>query len=406
MLSIRALSVTAAALALAACEPSPFEPVEPTRLGVAVPPELALRAIEPDALTLLASVDGRPVETLRQGDRWELTATVAPNSTFDVTLQWCYDDGEEPGEDCPLPLGSLTRVVAIDRSDRTLAVGFDDFVRDADEDRDGASNYVELRDGFDPRNGNLCPDCRDDVDLTIVRRVTRPQIDGRYFNGSDDTRVDVWAEAQLADRRGRLFIDQSLSGTADVGLTGRENDVDPPKWGAMHDGRDLFVFVLGEGVPKSPRFDSDDPRDDDATELFVATPDGTVQIVVPVRDEDGGSNSGERGAVYVDDDFDGGDDDVDADEAAARFADAIDDGDLRVATCTCDDERDFYELAVSLDWLGLEPGDVFGLEVQRDDDDDGDAVDARWGWRAAPGSGRELGGGSFDTALPGRAVLE
>lgn len=406
MPSIRALFVTVAALALAACEPSPFEPVEPTTLTVPVPPELALRAIEPDGLTLLASVDGQPVETVRQGDRWALTARVAPNSTFDVSLQWCYADGEEPDDDCPLPLGSLSRVVSVDESDRTLSVGFDDFVRDADEDRDGASNYVELRDGFDPRNGNLCPDCRDDVDLTIVRRVTRPQIDGRYFNGSDDTRVDVWAEAQLMDRDGRLFVERRLAGEADIGLTGREDDVQPPKWGAMHDGRDLFVFVLGEGVPKSPRFDSDDPRDDDAVELFLATPEGTVQIVVPVRDGNGGSNVGERGAIYVDDDFDGGDDDIDAASAAARFEDAVADGDLRVATCTCDDERDFYELSVSLDWLELEPGDVFGIEVQLDDDDDGGAVDARWGWRASPGSGRELGGGTFDTALPGRAVLE
>ena len=403
--SIRPLGVGVLLLGLAACEPSPFEPAAeapagPLTIGVGVPPELATRSIEDERLSLVASADGRALTSVRRGDTWELEMTAAPGTTFELELEWCYRDLDDldgiegVDDDCPLPLAVLSRPVAVGTSDLRIPIRFDEFRSDFDEDEDGAANYIELRDDFDPRNDNLCPDCRTDVDLTIVRRAERPVIDGSYFNGSGDAREDVWGEAQLEDREGRLAIDTLLQGAGTgIGLSGRENDDQPPKWGAMHDGSDLFLFVLGEGVPKSQRFGADGgagAADNDSIELFLQTSSRAFRLVIPVADEDGGSNRDEDSDLFLPSGADG-----------TGSRDAID-----YATCTCENERDFYELRISLDWLGVGSGDVIGIEVQINDDDDGGAVDERWGWRAEPGSGRDVDSGSSDGSLPGRALLQ
>ena len=402
--AIRRLAAGALLAGLAACGPSPFEPVEESTgtrtIGVEVPPELAARSIENERLSLVASADGRALTSARRGDTWELEMTAAPDTTFELELEWCYrdldglDGIEGVDDDCPLPLAALSRPVAVGTSDLRIPIRFDEFRSDFDEDDDGAANYIELRDDFDPRNDNVCPDCRTDIDLTIVRRAARPIIDGSYFNGSGDTRLDVWRDSQLDDREGRLAIDTLLQGAGTgIGLSGRENDTQPPKWGAMHDGSDLFLFVLGEGVPKTQRFGDDGgagAADNDSIEVFLQTASRSFRLVIPVADGDGGSNRGEDSDLFVSDGF-----------AAGGAFDAIE-----FATCTCEDERDFYELRISLDWLEAGSGDVIGIEVQINDDDDGGAVDERWGWRAEPGSGRDVSSGSPDGSLPGRALIQ
>lgn len=45
-----------------------------------------------------------------------------------------------------------------------------------------------------------------------------------------------------------------------------------------------------------------------------------------------------------------------------------------------------YEIRVTLDSIGLEPGDAFGLEVAVNDDDDGDDRETKWGWWAPAGT--------------------
>ena len=390
---------------LIGCEPSPFEPAVSTTIGVPPPPELTARSVDRGRLRLDARVNGDPVDTVDRGEFWELTARVPPASESEFELEWRYENVFEDS-DVTLLLARLPpRAVRVGSSDVSIPVDFEEFDtgggedgdeldRDFDRDKDGATNYEEVRRGFDPTNRNLCPDCRTDVDLTIPRVNEAAVVDGRYLQPDGG---DAWAEGQFKDRDGVMWVDTPLSGQG-------EEDGSRSQWGAMHDGRDLILFVFGEGEPKTSSADSALSREDDSFELHVESVRRVLRLVVPVRDSSRNRNVDARGEIRLlgsDDDI-GGWEAADASEAVA-FGQAVGDGEVSVATCTCEGERDFYEIRVSLAYLGAVPGEDIGIEVQLNDDDDGGGVDRRWGWRSPQGSGRSTQAG---LGLTGRAALE
>ena len=220
-----------------------------------------------------------------------------------------------------------------------------------------------------------------------------PAVDGvPVIDGAFD---DVWQRATFADRSGesllidRLLIDRAAE-AADGGV--------PYIWFAMHDFESLYLFVQFERTaPYTPFRDSERFFDDDALNLFF----------------DGDSSRGERLEGT-----DGGDDRYIAIPLLAREGEERPEAlaplrgrapevppSLEYGVCVCEGTVTGWELKIALSDLNIEVGRAFGFEVQIDQDLDGGARDARWGWsNPAPATG-----GTFvpeSPALSGSVTLE
>jgi len=192
----------------------------------------------------------------------------------------------------------------------------------------------------------------------IIPRVnTAPVIDGIIDYGE-------WNDAATHDSAGqRNWIDNLI-----VHERGDYSDYGPCTfWSAMHDGTYLYIRVSNHEEPRHHELwqDSEYAYRDDSIEIFLD-----------------GDNSKQSS-------FDGVDDYM----MALRYDDSmpVDWGirgsrrDLQFTYATSQafhqtDDYAHYEIAIRMDSAGIYPGDLVGLEIQINEDDDGGDRDAKWSW--------------------------
>ena len=335
-------------------------------------PVLAARAVEREGLDVVVTFDGVAAAVTRdaQGGA-SATGRVPVGRKIAAEVTWVDRSGPRT-----VPVFALSALVGPISDDETVFVerGYETL----DADGDGVSNFDELANPEElfPARGTLF------AGLEVPEAIRIPRLDASLsppvINGNFDEDA-VWDLARSTDgsgENGPLYIDRLLIDE------GTQSGAQRYRWLAMHDGEFLYMAVLFEGA-----------RDD-------RLEDGSRDARTPFRDSGPILEDDDGLALFFDGDgsrrlaHDGVDDiylripqvvspDTDGEGVVARFPFAPDrrlPENLEVASCVCRAGTSAWELKIPLSLIGAEVGRPFGLEVQIDQDVDGGARDARWGW--------------------------
>ncbi len=195
-----------------------------------------------------------------------------------------------------------------------------------------------------------------------------------HANGS---LINEWQSAVQVDVNGNgLWINRLMLGDNPDGSDGDNYR----QWAAMHDGEFLYVLILSDDIGARTS-DSTDLWKDDSTEIFI---DGNNSKLAQWGDDDdfhailpllkrntSESNDSDSGRYLL-----GPNNTNDDIEYSFTTGPGIGPKGIRRRNW----ERDVYEIAIDLDSAGIEIGELFGFEVQVNDDDDGGNRDSKWGW--------------------------
>ncbi len=361
--------LSVAAIALCACDSSPRDTATldvneegDGTLSLSVPPALQVRAVDPDTLVPLVTINNdEATVAARMDGLWESRVVVPRGSDVVVNIRWV-----ERTEGADLLLADANAsIVSVDRN-RTIQIFTDGYETDNfDFDNDGISNLAELIGDSDPRNFNDPGSDFAAVDIPFIDPASAPLIDG-----IEDL---VWGNATIRDRSGDLLQIDNLM--IDQGATRLDGDTEYA-WKAMHDGENLYLLIYGEGRNgQSPFGDSSpDEWNDDAIDVFwdpdnskLSDYDGIddSHLLLPLLQLDGQANrSGQVGTRFFT-----GFNSVVLDPSSVEFV-----------ACPCPGSRAVWEIRMGLGANRMELDTVIGFEIQLADDNDGDERDAKWGW--------------------------
>ena len=229
-------------------------------VSLSPPPQLMTRAVVQQALAPQVSVNGEVVSIAKElapSQKWSGSTTVPPGTDTTLTILWTEDFGS-----VKLPLASVTRELGVINSNTTAAVSAVQYIFDIhDDDNDGFSNLDERINSTDPFN-EFEPGAQSaTVFINQIDPNNAPQIDGTWDSS-------IWPDAQFLDRnRVRLDINNLM---IDQGAT--QLDQEPTyRWGAMHDGENLYLMIFTESVTvgQTPFSDSADVYHDDSIDVFI-----------------------------------------------------------------------------------------------------------------------------------------
>lgn len=276
---------------------------------------------------------------------------------------------------------AITRDTAVILFDRDYVVDDLDTYPLLDDDNDRVPNLTEREENSDPLLSTDPGLTRANAFIAPIDPSRAPVIDGSYDL--------VWGEAQYRDRDEELLtIDNRLIGF----------DPDRPdgntefRWGGLHDGQFLYLFVLGEsGDNRSSQGDSAQPWHDDAIDIFWdgnrsqgTSYDGVddYHIIIPLLK----LNENARNRSNLDD----GSVDPSGRALVGFNSQVIPNLDgVTFATCVCP-SGDTYEVRLDLQKLGIPLGRSFGFDVQINNDIDGDTREFKFGWQAPSADATEF----------------
>ena len=363
-------------------------------LQVAPPSMFSTRAVDPSLLIPTVTLNGDSVTMAENGDQWTGEATVAVNANATLVVEWVYSVGG-------LMLARAEKTASAIDTDITLNIIDTDYVTegdDFDEDGDGLSNFAELNGDTDPYDdsdpGTVDPSVAPQV--RVVARDGSTIIDGIVSEG---TGLNFWDFATWGDVNGDDLRIDNLIVNSDPPYDTLQPDY---QWAAVHDENYLTILVFGKsinqsadsstgGVTATANGDSGDAGpmqyyQDDTLEIFF---DGDfsrrngydtvddLQILVPlVMGSEGAREANRSNATLTKRVARGASvkDDVifnPRDESIFEFASCL---------CTGTNERVTWEIRINLEAANIPVGEVFGFELQINQDDDGGARDAKWAW--------------------------
>ncbi|NND90423.1 MAG: hypothetical protein HKN42_06130 [Granulosicoccus sp.] len=351
-------------------------------MTLSLPLQLAsTRALDLDSLFAVVTVNG-DTERFEQGTTVTTSFSVPNGETLNLQVQWF----ESQQNDDPLLLTSWTRSQQV--SDNiSISISSEDYQSEGaafDDDNDTYSNLEERREESDPRNANSTPINRPDVRIKWINPVEAPVIDGLYDS--------IWNSATFSDVTGEILaIDNLMINQGAVRPNGETEFI----WFAMHDGINLYVFVFGENVENDPIRDSSSPWQDDNVNLFIdgndsqgSSYDGVDDrhLFVPLltSPEDQSANS-----TYY--------------EIGVNSAPVPQ---LQFANCKCTSGRHTWEFKLPFADFNIQQDVPFGFEVQIDQDEDGGARDARWGWFHPARTTTDVDNTWTTPSFMGRVVVE
>jgi len=264
---IASLGIAAISLvSLAACngnndsELSIVQGANDSTISLSPPPLLMTRAVNVQALEPRVTVNGDSITMREQQDnpgRWS-GSTVVPRGT-DTTVEVLWTEQFGPRT---LPLASVTRDLGVVNNNTTTTLGSDTYIYDIhDDDDDGFSNISERINDTDPYDPLQPGSQSTQVFIGQIDPADAPIIDGQWDTNS-------WPFSQFRDRNrvtlhmNNLMIDQGAT----------LQDGEPSyRWGAMHDGENLYLMMFAESVlvGQTPFSDSLLDYEDDAIDIFI-----------------------------------------------------------------------------------------------------------------------------------------
>lgn len=386
-----------ALLGLVACDSSIQQgpDADTSQMRIGVPAIIASsRAVVIDNLRPDVRLDGTVITLQRIGESWTGSFRMQPEEVLTLSIDWFESfRGRE------LQLATYSETIGPFSSDQTINLNAIDYQSGQfDDDNDGLSNLEERNnDAYDPLNAAIPGGASvPDVSIPRIAPESAPSIDGRYDA--------IWDQAVFTDTaRESLNIDNLMRGSDPL----RGNDSTEYRWAALHDGTSLYLFVsLEDSAIGTPTSDSTTASSDDAVEIFLdgdnsalaAGYDGVndYQIILPLYKlgfEDPWEDNNRS-------DVDGR---VEIGSLSAALPSSLD-----FHACYCLGGKHTLEFKVALADVGISVGEMFGIEVQYDDDRDGGDRDAKWGWKHPSKSdgGADVDGTGTNPSLMGTAMLQ
>ena len=233
----------------------------------------------------------------------------------------------------------------------------------SDSDGDGIGDNA---DNDDDNNG--VPDAQDNTIVGIPFSNRIPTIDGAYG-------WSEWSDASNSDNKGNylrinhLMIDNTGSEIDGAGATDWDLLGNRSAWRAKHDGNNLYVLII---VEHEPFFE----RQGDSADMWH---DDTVELYFDIGND--------KSSEYLNDDFqrlfryhhERNNNTLDGfNSAPGMITNYRSSRAMEMAGQT----RSIYEISVNLNSIGLGVDELFGIDVQINDDNNGGDRDAKWGWFA------------------------
>lgn len=235
------------------------------------------------------------------------------------------------------------------------------------------------------------------VSIPRVADARAPAIDGQTVDINLETNrlIGEWETAVQRDTSDQQLAINSLMESNGVDTTTGTGH----RWAALHDGTYLYLLVISDDNGEY-RFDTQEvrkPWKDDDLEIYfdgnnslLSSYDGVddfhmhINLIDPVTSQ-GNNSFGESTMLYQ------------AVNSATlpvdlSFSVGLQRGPLfdnRVF------RSDIYEIRIKLSELNIVVGQPFGLELQLNDDDDGETRDTKWGWHHPAGSDQAWENPSF-----------
>lgn len=256
---------------------------------------------------------------------------------------------------------------------------------------DTNSDDTETNDDTNSDNDNTDPqtntddDTQNDNNSSTVATVRIPRIEpgdapsldgqGVQLDGQDRL-AGEWESAVQFDLAGdALLIDRLM-----IDINADSEDGAPyRRWAAMHDGINLYVVVLSDDTG-ARHADSENVWEDDSLEVFIDADNSKLPVwgdaddfhyMIPLLEFNTRNANTPAGRIQAGP----GSSDVELDIAFHTGPGEGPDG-IRIEKW----EQDVYELAIPLAAAGIQTGLAFGLELQINDDDNGEGRDSKWGW--------------------------
>ncbi|MBX2838466.1 MAG: hypothetical protein KTR35_16530, partial [Gammaproteobacteria bacterium] len=198
-------------------------------LTLGTPLFLSVKAVDEEQLTPELQVNGSPIAlTALGGGQYAGTVQVPEGSDVTIEISWT----EMYEGTTPLMLARFTQTINGINQNLGIRIRDEDYDKSLDEDSDGISNLQERIDDTDPF------DQFDPADGGI--RVNVPYIDPEIAPVIDGSWETVWNRATFLDRNDEtLFIDNLMINQGAI----REDGDTEYRWGAMHDGVNLYLWV-------------------------------------------------------------------------------------------------------------------------------------------------------------------
>jgi len=342
--------------------------VNDSTLSLGPPAPLMTRAINVQALVPIVTLNGESVRMFENENavgRWSGSFVVPAGTAVSIAVTWIEQFGFRR-----LELASVTKDIGVINNNTATTLGSKEYTYDIhDDDGDGFSNISERINDTDPYNEFEPGQQSAQVFINQIDANEAPNIDGMW-----DT--SIWPVAQFQDRnRVTLGINNLM---VDQGAT--QADQEPTyRWGAMHDGQHLYLLVALESVAEvqTPFSDSVLEYNDDSVDIFIdgdnsknSSYDGVndFHMIIPIFEEgtlipNNSRSLGRRETVG---------------DRSLPFPEG-----LEYAACRCDASsigEYTLEVKIPLEEIGVVLGRPFGIEIQYNDDNDGMARDAKWGW--------------------------
>ncbi len=369
-------------------DPAPDTTFSPANSSLTLTPPAVLlqsRMVDPQQLRAEVTVLPGGVVTMTpnaERTQWSGVIDVPINTDASVTIEWF-----ETFSARDLQLASLQQIVSVGVDATTVAFDASQYQTTIhDDDDDGVSNLEERNASTDPFNVRDAPppdpgsDTAISAVIPLVNTGTVPQIDGlgATYAANELRLAGEWGSAVQEGAQGELFIDSLMinEGNEDI-------DTEPfHSWAALHDGSFLYILVLVDDASRN-QGDSADLRDDDSIEIFI---DGDNSNNSSYGDADDryfriGLLSADGSVPHTNESPEPR---IERGQNSApipgniEFATGLAAGPLSIASPG--ERLDVYEVKIELASFGISAGQPFGLEVQINDDDNGEIRNQKWGW--------------------------
>ena len=344
---------------LGACQSDDEQRAQQTS-STGIPLPRAASGLPNSSLSPTLTVNGNTVTAQVINGKWVASFPVPTGTPFTLNIDWLHTP-------------SQTKVAAYSQmhtvtTNTALALDDSDYSTAFDDDDDGHSNIEEIRFQSSPTSDQSTP---------LAKRVVIPRINASLspnINGVGDD--DGWAQAVTTDQLGnKLLIENLIVNNAGSPF----NSTAYHNWRAMHDGERLYFLI--EQTDSVHRRDSANSWDDDNINLMfdigydrsTSYETGDAHVMFPFFASGTQANNGVEA-------FFGLHSKIPTNTLTAmNWATAYD----TTTVAGTNLNRNVYEIAIELSALNLSPGDLFGLDVCEDDDDNGGQRDAKRAWANA-----------------------
>jgi len=301
-------------------------------------------------------------------------------NTDPYTQEGGQPDEDQPGIDIPTPLDPLQPTPPVNPTEPEEPTEPQEPIDPEEptepEEPIDPEEPTEPEEPIDPDEPPTPDNTNVDLFIPRIAQSLAPTIDGlNVIVDNNGLFTGEWAAAGYLETSGVPLTVSNLM----IDLNNAEtNAANYRKWAAMHDGEYLYIVVTVDDDGARFRDSGSEVWQDDSLEIFIdgnnsklTSYDGVddYQFTFPVRGSGASKQAVTSGEVI------GQFNPTSAEIDFATGPGVGPDG-LRRANF----EQDVYELRLSLDSLGIAVNQPFGLEVQINDDDDGEERDSKWGW--------------------------